>query len=104
MATLEAVKIYICQSCEEIIPEDRADEAGPLYECGDCGTQFTRANSANDNHQCPDCNKFASKLADRACPDCEEGALDEQDGFSCGECEALFTADELRRALGEHEA
>lgn len=62
---------YVCDDCEAI-----AEEEGPaLYECGDCGEVFNRNNSANDNHQCPQCNKFGSKKADASCMECEVGEL-----------------------------
>jgi DNA-directed RNA polymerase subunit RPC12/RpoP len=62
----EAQTAYLCPDCDDVIEEPVA-----LYECGECGTIFSRATSANDNHQCPDCNKFASKLTAHGCPDCE---------------------------------
>lgn len=68
-ATVQLVTLYKCPDCEKIFDQDEATENGPLYECGECGEVFTRANSANDNHQCPSCNKFASKLSEFSCPD-----------------------------------
>lgn len=69
---------YWCDECERHHTQEEVTDSGPLYECGNCGTVFTRANSANDNHQCPDCNKFGSKLADFSCPEGNEDELDEQ--------------------------
>lgn len=64
---------YRCESCDRIHEVAECQDAGPLYECGECGTIFNRANSANDNHQCPDCNKFATKLTEVSCPEeCSE--------------------------------
>jgi DNA-directed RNA polymerase subunit RPC12/RpoP len=70
--------VYWCDECDRYHTQEQAEEGGPLYECGNCGTTFTRTNSANDNHQCPDCNKFGSKLADVSCPDGNETEMDEQ--------------------------
>jgi DNA-directed RNA polymerase subunit RPC12/RpoP len=63
------VEMYRCEECNNLYDEEQALEGGPLYECGECGMTFSRANSANDNHQCPDCHKFGSKVADVSCPD-----------------------------------
>lgn len=75
--TVEAtwVSVFRCESCERTYENEEVTEAGPLYECGNCGTVFNRANSANENHQCPDCNKFGSRMGDEdwSCPEgCEE--------------------------------
>jgi len=74
----ETITAYKCQSCEELVREEAVDPGNPLYECNNCGTVFSRNNSLNgESHQCPDCNKFASKIAEAACPECEEGDLDQ---------------------------
>ena len=67
-----------CEGCEAEFTDEDADQGqGPLYECGECGTQFTRDNSADgDSNRCPDCNKFGAKMADLACPECGEGELE----------------------------
>jgi len=67
---------YICDDCGALVAGDEGQDAGPLYECGECGTRYTRDNSADgDSHRCPDCGKFGAKIADHACPECEEGEL-----------------------------
>jgi DNA-directed RNA polymerase subunit RPC12/RpoP len=59
-----------CETCDRVVDEGDAE---PGYECGDCGTEFTRENSADgDSNQCPDCNKFASRSETPYCPDCAE--------------------------------
>jgi DNA-directed RNA polymerase subunit RPC12/RpoP len=63
----------VAPSCEKEFDDD--GEAVALYECGECDTRFTRDTSANDNHQCPYCNKFGSKVTDCGCPECNEGEL-----------------------------
>jgi predicted RNA-binding Zn-ribbon protein involved in translation (DUF1610 family) len=74
-----AEKVWFCQSCEEVI-----EDPVTLYECGECGTIFSRENSADGNsHKCPDCNRFAAKLTAHGCPDCEE-----EDG-----CEQVMAVD-----------
>ena len=64
---------FKCDSCEAEFDDD--GEAVTLYECNDCGTRFTRETSANDNHSCPNCYKFGSKVTDCGCPECNEGEL-----------------------------
>lgn len=67
--------VLVCESCTAVcMPED----AGPaVYECGGCGA-FNRDQSADgDSSRCPSCNKFAGKLHDRSCPECEIGELEE---------------------------
>lgn len=67
---------YKCDSCDELVKVEDAEDAGPLYECVSCGTRYNRANShTGDNHQCPDCLKFGQKVADLCCPECDEGEL-----------------------------
>ena len=70
---------YKCQDCDTIIdPDDGSDLEVPLYECNSCGTVFNRDNSADgESHRCPDCNKFGAKLADKSCPACQEGQIEE---------------------------
>ena len=64
-----AEKVWYCPSCEEVTKEPVT-----LYRCNECGTTFSRENSADGNsYRCPDCNKVASELTAHGCPDCEEG-------------------------------
>ena len=86
MPEFETIPRLKCQNCEEVVEED----AGPLYECGDCGTTFNRENSYANNHQCPDCHKFAAKIAEKSCPQCCEGELEEVEVFVCPECDEGF--------------
>ncbi len=64
-----AEKVWYCATCEEVTKEPVT-----LYQCNECGTTFSRENSADGNsHMCPDCNTVASELTTHGCPDCEEG-------------------------------
>ncbi len=54
------------------------DAEKPHLKGNDCGTRFTQDTSANGNHQCPDCNKFGSKVSDCGCPECGEGELEQR--------------------------
>jgi predicted RNA-binding Zn-ribbon protein involved in translation (DUF1610 family) len=77
----EVQTAYSCTGCEDVIAEPV-----PLYECGECGTIFSRDGSADgSSHRCPDCNKFAAKLTEHGCPDCEE---------ECEEVKAVNVDDE----------
>jgi len=65
-----------CAACEaEFTDADGDGGQGSLLECGECGTRFTY--QAEGSTRCPDCNRFAAKVADLACPGCEEGGLEE---------------------------
>lgn len=75
MKKSDVIDALQCDSCDIIIdPEEQSPE--PLYDCNNCGTAFLRSSSyTGDNHQCPDCLKFASKRTDKGCPECEDGEL-----------------------------
>jgi putative DNA primase/helicase len=65
---------FVCDNCEDDFDDD--SEAESLYECAECGSRFTRSNSADgDSHRCPDCNKFGHKVSDAGCPSCGDGEL-----------------------------
>jgi peptide subunit release factor 1 (eRF1) len=71
-----AAEGYKCEGCDELVSVEDAEEAGPLYECGSCGTTFNKENSQDgDSNRCPDCGLFSGKIADHCCPDCEDSAL-----------------------------
>lgn len=57
--------IFHCDDCDEDLDED----ATIRYECGRCGTEFTREDA--DGHRCPDCGSFGSRVDGNACPHCE---------------------------------
>ena len=80
---------YRCASCERLTED--TGETETLYECPDgCGT-FTRSYSyTGDNHQCPSCRRFSTKVGDLGCPECQDGELEEADLFKCPVCEELF--------------
>lgn len=75
---LETTTAYKCNECEAI-----SDTTGPaLYEC-ECGNTFNRDNGEGQGHQCPECHKFASKLSDQSCSECEQGEVEEVQAFEC---------------------
>jgi predicted RNA-binding Zn-ribbon protein involved in translation (DUF1610 family) len=43
-----AEKVWFCQSCEEVI-----EDPVTLYQCGECGTVFSRDTSANGTSPAP---------------------------------------------------
>lgn len=70
---------YRCSACsQEYTEEEAADQdQGPLYECSRCGNQFNQDGSADgSSNRCSDCNIFAAKIAELACPECGEGELE----------------------------
>lgn len=90
---------YECDSCGLLTSE--VDKDNPLYECG-CGVRFSR--SSADGHRCPECGHFASRVADYACPECDEGELDEKELYQCEICRELFDneTDCKEHLEGEH--
>lgn len=60
---VEAEEVEVCPGCDTVNEGDKL----ALYECGDCGTTFTRDNSADgSSNRCPDCNKFAASTGNSA--------------------------------------
>lgn len=99
----EQVTAYQCEACGALSEE----EAGPLYECGECGTQFNRETSYNFNHQCPNCDnhKFSSKIAAQSCYECNEGEVSEVEAFRCticGDDELLEGEDALNEHIADY--
>jgi DNA-directed RNA polymerase subunit RPC12/RpoP len=90
----EYITLFTCPDCGDLDPDNDEPIEGPLYECGSCGTRFTRDNSADGvSHRCPDCNKFGSKVGDgEVCPQCETEELDNRDVQRCVECELIIGA------------
>jgi rubredoxin len=68
-----------CVECEAISEET----GGPLYECPECGSVFSRENSYADNHQCPDDRRFSSKVADEACSVCGKAEVEQIEVLTC---------------------
>ena len=60
---------YLCDECSAVHMPDDVDADDAIYECGDCGEVFRRSESEYDSHRCS-CGKFAAKLADFGCPEC----------------------------------
>lgn len=65
-AVVERADMWYCEPCEMFYDDEEAEADGPLYECQHCGNTFNMGEAGS--HQCPQCNKFASKLSDVACP------------------------------------
>jgi hypothetical protein len=87
-ANMDAKDGWRCLNCDEVT-EDAPQ--GPLYECNACGTQFTRDGSADgSSHKCPDCNKFATKLAAYGCDICGEGEMEAIFFVECPRCGESF--------------
>lgn len=88
-AIAEAVTAYRCTECQEI----SEDSQGPVYECS-CGNTFSK--EENGSHRCPDCNKFAGKLADDSL-DCGCNAeAEELTVYACEGCDELVPEDEAK--------
>jgi hypothetical protein len=63
----ELIKVYACPECEERVDERDFDETMRLYECQADGS------FVSDSKNCPMCHKFAVKVCNFVCPDCESG-------------------------------
>lgn len=91
MATVQMVRGYKCSGCNTVL-EDVSDQTA-LYECPDCGSNFTRNNSSNGmSHNSPCCHRFGTKIADYGCDDCDQ-EFEEATLYQCTVCGELF-ADE----------
>ena len=85
---MEVGIFWVCGECNAAIPHDDYDpDDNTLYECGSCGTVFTRANSADGmSHRCPQCNKMSGKLSENGCPECGEAEVETKEGMKCPHC------------------
>ncbi len=80
---IEIVSGWICTDCG-FVTDTPSEEPG--YECGSCGEEFTRANSADgDSNRCPQCNRFAAKRVDDVCERCES-ETQQVWVFECSRC------------------
>jgi DNA-directed RNA polymerase subunit RPC12/RpoP len=97
--SLDITDIYVCaDGCDPTADEPE----GGLYECGGCGTTFVRSGSADGgSNRCPDCNKFAAKIADYGCDQCESGEVERVDGFVCPNCDEAVSGD-TEEAWNDH--
>lgn len=82
----EAVSKIKCESCDGYFdPEDGIT----MYECPECNEVFAKEDVGN--HRCPECGSFSSKVSDKCCPDCRDGAKCEPvEAFQCEECDEWF--------------
>jgi len=86
------VEMEKCPDCDETCQVGEGDWE-PLYTCS-CGETFTRSGSATgSNHQCPSCNKFAAKEAEKACQSCCI-EIETVNMLQCPECEETFDEDD----------
>lgn len=84
---------YKCLECEAV-SEETAEAR--LYECGECGNIFNaNAGGGPSGNRCEECGKFASKLADDCCAECETGEIEAIDVTDCPICGALIAVDDL---------
>ena len=84
MGETDATGAYYCPDCETISFES----GGPLYECSECGTCFTRDLSADGcSHRCPDCNRFSGRIADNGCAECGAGETERISVYECPVCD-----------------
>lgn len=92
---IEVEDVQVCSGCKAVLEEGDIE---PVYECGDCGEEFTKDDSPNGNNQCPQCNKFAARKEDdgksSCCGDDVVGAFqaenDEGDTLILdGDCEVV---------------
>lgn len=98
---IEVVEGFRCTDCEALSEEGSGE---PLYECGDCGTRFTREESqTGDSHKCPDCGKWSAKVADDVCEECGEGETEKVLLFECPGCGELVLLDEWQDHIADED-
>lgn len=69
---MQATDVWRCPDTPEHWWTEEDDVHEPLYECEDHGV-FSRRQTEQGNHQCPECNKFGAKISEYSCPEeCEE--------------------------------
>ena len=74
---------YFCALCDSL---SRETNASALFECSGCGAIFNANNSYDPGAarvRCPDCYKFARKVAEDSCAECEAGAVEQVQCFTC---------------------
>jgi DNA-directed RNA polymerase subunit RPC12/RpoP len=93
---VEEMAAMICTDCDYCLSLD--DDLDPRYECGSCGEEFNRSESADgDSNRCPSCNKFGAKIADADCPECGEG-MERDIALICPRCNSSHHPD----AMADH--
>lgn len=96
------------ESCPECGALDPDHDTEAKYECPECGNEFRKSESyTGDNHQCPDCRKFSSRIEDaELCGECgEESEFETVHVFTCTECQEKLidpSDDDLIEHLSEH--
>jgi hypothetical protein len=99
---VETIQAFHCPDCDALVEEDSIESG--LYECGECGDAFTRENSADgESNRCPNCNKFAAKIADHGCPECGTAELEETEAVLDDDGE-LVSLDEWNESGGKSRA
>ena len=83
--TLETTRLK-CQSCDFLFTDDSPADVkarfDPAYECGNCGNVFTKDDTENGDHKCPECSRFAAKC-------------DPDEYLACEECGAAAQFEEV---------
>lgn len=83
--------VWVCDECEYASDEPSGVK---LYECGECGDKFSANIGGGKGNRCEQCRKFATKVSDNACDDCEAAAQEEQERIMCPECNEKTFSDE----------
>jgi len=88
--TAKPHKAFYCENCEQVVA---IDDTTRVYECGSCGTTFTKEDSYDgDSNRCLDCAKWGHIYIENACPDCGESSeeLEEIEAVDCPKCGETF--------------
>jgi hypothetical protein len=88
---LQKIDVWYCSDYEDHIWTIEDDIEEPLYECADCG-EFSRRDTENGDHRCPQCNKFGAKLDDYSCPEGCIEAMESGVGYQDPETNEIFVS------------
>lgn len=80
------VAAFRCEECHDLCLEDDINDDDALYECSSCGNTFNRESTENNDHRCPECNKFGARQEGRVCPNCSEGVVEPVIAWACPKC------------------
>lgn len=74
---IEGTLVWECNECSRLSEE----VAGPIFECDEDGV--FNVELSNSTNQCPTCKKFAKKVGEQSCAECNEGEVSQVTAITC---------------------